>query len=67
MIDAADENTVMVWRGKRVDEMSIDELRETVRQMGDYIETLKEQCNFEAERTLQWMRYVVGGQPDVKG
>lgn len=46
----------MCWKGKRVDDMSESELRETVREMGDYIARLHESRRAEVDRTVKWVK-----------
>lgn len=45
----------MTWCGKRVDEMTEDELRTAVAQMAEYIRILQERISDETDRTIKWM------------
>lgn len=46
---------IMTWKGRRVDEMSADEMRATISEMGRHIQSLQERSKTETERTVKWI------------
>lgn len=51
---------VLFWKGICVNDMTEMELRRTVCEMGQYIQSAERRLRTETERTVKWMRCAAG-------